>query len=301
MAFCSKCGNQIADGSRFCSFCGTPTANSNNGNESQRRQIFEGVIHKCPNCGEVLESFTAFCPACGLELRNTKTSDTVKEFALKLIDANNVEQKIDLINSFPVPNNKEDIYEFMVLASTNIGTIEKLDYGSQNQLMGAWLVKVEQCFQKAKLVLTKDEDITYIENVYAQTYQKLNEAKKKAKRNQIIGVILRTVGTWGGLIILIIGALLDYNEDMNTSMFHIGGLIVMVAGAIVICATSQNIFEPIVGIGTGVVAMILGIIHSAEYNGSAIEIAGGLTIIIASIGIISTIKRGRKIKNNGNI
>ena len=24
--YCSKCGNQIADGSRFCSFCGAPVA-----------------------------------------------------------------------------------------------------------------------------------------------------------------------------------------------------------------------------------------------------------------------------------
>ena len=28
--YCSKCGNQIADGSRFCSFCGSPVVEVQN-------------------------------------------------------------------------------------------------------------------------------------------------------------------------------------------------------------------------------------------------------------------------------
>ena len=39
---------------------------------------------KCPNCGEVLESFLTVCPSCGYEIRDAKSSTSVRELAQKL-------------------------------------------------------------------------------------------------------------------------------------------------------------------------------------------------------------------------
>ena len=46
--------------------------------------MYEGYIHKCPNCGEVLEAFVTVCPACGYEIRDAKSSSSVQELASKL-------------------------------------------------------------------------------------------------------------------------------------------------------------------------------------------------------------------------
>lgn len=94
MAFCSNCGERIEEGANFCNKCGKPV----NENNSSRKVTYEGEIHKCPNCGEILNSFVSNCPTCGYELRSVNTSNTVKQFVLKLeqIEANRDNIDVDL-------------------------------------------------------------------------------------------------------------------------------------------------------------------------------------------------------------
>ena len=141
MGFCINCGQTLAEGAHFCSNCGFAVGETNTGT-SQRKTVYDGELYKCPNCAERLDSFMTVCPTCGYELRGAKGSSVVKEFAEKLeqieslrTDANKVysvigdifgkfnktdEQKINLIRSFSIPNTKEDILEFMILAASNI-------------------------------------------------------------------------------------------------------------------------------------------------------------------------------------
>ena len=141
MAYCVNCGTETVPNAKFCQKCGHPTGTQND--NSTRKQEFAGKIYKCPNCGEVLKAFEINCPACGHELRGAKASSAVKEFALKLeaIESRREyekprglfavaeaqqrvsktdEQKISLIKSFSVPNSKEDMLEFMILATSSM-------------------------------------------------------------------------------------------------------------------------------------------------------------------------------------
>lgn len=181
MAFCSNCGQELMAGAKFCSSCGKTT----NGIEleSKRKQIYEGEIHKCPNCGGILNSFNSVCSMCGYEVRGAKAVNSVQELAQKLealeekrVLDNSVgnivggfvkkiagmdrldpidEQKITLIRNFPIPNTKEDIQEFIVLASSNM-SIEpygsKKEIEAQKALIAAWEVKYKQANQKAKML-----------------------------------------------------------------------------------------------------------------------------------------------------
>jgi uncharacterized membrane protein YvbJ len=82
MLFCINCGQQLPEGAKFCSKCGTAINNANKNN--QRITVYDGIIHKCPNCGETLNSFSPNCTACGYELRGTKSSNVIREFSAKL-------------------------------------------------------------------------------------------------------------------------------------------------------------------------------------------------------------------------
>lgn len=80
MAFCQKCGAELASGAQFCASCGTPVSGDDG---SVRKKVFVGEQRKCPHCGEILDGFTAVCPACGHDL-NKKINDGIQKFSKEL-------------------------------------------------------------------------------------------------------------------------------------------------------------------------------------------------------------------------
>lgn len=223
MAFCSNCGQKLELGAKFCSECGAPVGGSSN---TQRQQVFEGDIHKCPNCGEIIKAFEPVCPSCGYEFRNTASSSAVKEFSRKLeqIEASRRpvsvidsvvkslgfgiqqdttdEQVLNYIRTFNVPNTKEDAFEFMILASSNINytvlSAEKSSDAGANSVeefnkmkarSEAWVAKVEQVYQKARISFGSDNDFQKIQDLYERVTQALYKAKKEKKRKATTSLI----------------------------------------------------------------------------------------------------------------
>lgn len=48
--------------------------------KKERATVYDGEIHKCPNCGEVVQSFVTNCPACGFELNRKQVSAVLQKF-----------------------------------------------------------------------------------------------------------------------------------------------------------------------------------------------------------------------------
>lgn len=162
------------------------------------------MAHKCPKCGQELNAFEVVCPLCGYELKNAKTVDSISELtkqinrlnqkrntvtdaiAAKLSGSNEkpTDEKIaSLINNFVVPNTKEDIIEFMILAS---GYMDAKFLAGKNKvsdiadvIIRAWSSKFEQTFQKAKISFEMDADFSKIEGIYYKKMQEIEEAKKR--------------------------------------------------------------------------------------------------------------------------
>lgn len=206
MAYCRNCGTHLAEDAKFCQKCGQAVSTNVPNSAPHRQQVYEGKIYKCPNCGETLHSFVRNCPACGLELRGTKATSSVREFALKLeaIEARREyerpkglfsssansewisktdEQKINLIQSFSIPNTKEDMLEFMILASSNwdsslYGETDNRDK-AKKALADAWLSKINQVYAKAKNSYGRDDDFQRIEEIYNKCTDTLSRQKKK--------------------------------------------------------------------------------------------------------------------------
>lgn len=225
MAFCKCCGYQMADDAKFCLRCGTKKVTQQPPQNEERKTVYDGEIHKCPNCGDILDAYEAVCSACGYEQRGTQATGAVQELAFKLQQiesertnrrnnngfgfAQNAEidlQKINLIRSFVIPNTKEDILEFAVLAASNVDTGAYDLYSSvfsaanarRRETSEAWLAKLKQAHQKAKLVFGNDPRITEIQSLYDTTHKAIRRAKGRVWK--ILGNIL---GAFIALFILI--------------------------------------------------------------------------------------------------
>ena len=176
-AYCSKCGNEIESDDEFCSKCGNAVRkkyNSSFEDDTTRKETYDGEIRKCPNCGEVLKSFAPNCPSCGYELRNSKTANCVYKFSRKLDSVSSTKRKDDLIRHFVIPNTKEDIIEFILLAAAN------LEAGGNNS--DAWMIKLEYAYKKAVFVFGNDPEIERIKRIYygaVNDYKEIQRAKKQ--------------------------------------------------------------------------------------------------------------------------
>lgn len=290
MSFCTNCGKKIDSGAKFCSECGATVNDINS--HPQRKQVYDGEIHKCPNCGELLSAFSVICPACGYELRGGKASNSVREFAARLADIQSDTQKVILIQSFPIPNSKEDILEFMILAATCFDVGENLTgNGIKKDVSDAWLAKVEQSYQKAKLLFADDADFSKMQNVYDQTYHKIKASVITMNKKRVAQLILRTIGLWGGLIIFIIGFILDISSpSANTSVLHLGGMAIMIIGALMIGKKSKELLDVGVGTVSGLFALLLGMLLEEHFdgNGSAMVLSGVITLIIVVVQLVRT-------------
>ena len=215
--FCPYCGTKLDEGARFCKNCGesisdtaeqTPKVQqteSPDGNPSDRKTVYEGYIHKCPNCGEMLDSFAVNCPTCGYEFRGVKGAISVREFAKKLEEIeskrptnrfgfkkvlenqNTVNEtdikKISLIRSFAIPNTKEDILEFLILASSNINLQRYNDFDaiseSEKAVSDAWQAKLEQAYEKARMSFGDTPEFKKIHSIYEKKTGEIEKSKKK--------------------------------------------------------------------------------------------------------------------------
>jgi len=174
MAFCSKCGNQLADNQKFCVKCGAPTGVQSSAPVKSNK---DGEVIKCPSCGAAVGALDAVCPECGHEFRNRSAGKTVNDFFQQYSNAAPSE-KANIVRAFPVPNTKEDILTFLTMGIGNtkgLTMAERNSYMSNSggsifgsiqvnpelqireQEISAWRAKVRQVLDMGK-ILFKDSE-----------------------------------------------------------------------------------------------------------------------------------------------
>lgn len=180
---------------------------------NSQQSSFNGDMRKCPNCGQPVGTFDAVCPACGYEFHNTAASNTMVQFSnnLQMIESgramssksimnfigktNNIdEQMAEYIRNFPVPNTKEDTYEFMVLAASNIdesivrGENYSLAIGDakgKKLVNQAWYAKFQQIYNKAKISFGNDKDFARIQEIYDNKINAIKAGKEEKKEKDM--------------------------------------------------------------------------------------------------------------------
>lgn len=162
----------------------------------------QGHMKKCPSCGAPAEPMATSCGSCGhhysglesvgsvtklhedlqrieREEREEKRPGALGGLMDKFDGGNSSDQQIDerikkrkasLISSFPVPNTKEDILEFLALAVPEAGKKPNvfMRMTASGTLYKAWVGKAEQVVMKARFSM-KDDKVTLNEiEMYAQ-------------------------------------------------------------------------------------------------------------------------------------
>ena len=155
-----------------------------------------GNIKTCPACGASVKAFQIKCEDCGHEFRQTQSSINIKELQQKITKATSKDRP-GIIQSFPIPTNKEDIIEFLTLSIPNsapMSDAEKLGYispwkGANVELsyreaeIASWENKSNIVLKQARILFSGDLTMTQILNNYElQLKQNLSkESKKKIK------------------------------------------------------------------------------------------------------------------------
>lgn len=172
---CRKCGAAIDEGAKFCSKCGTPVIEEA---ETQivpppiKKEVRSNKVFKCASCGEILPSDAAKCPLCGWEVKGREAVESVQLFFEELQNIASKEKRLDVIKLYTIPNNKEDIMEFMVLAVSNFDSSAYDKSVDDKNIADAWKTKIEQCYHKAMSMFTDPKDITKIERLYSKIREK---------------------------------------------------------------------------------------------------------------------------------
>lgn len=274
MVFCFNCGNEIKEGSKFCNSCGA---------ELQRNEKIDYTIKvmNCPQCGAAINTFLSKCESCGTEFRGLEVAKSVKEFAQKLTEIDSDKQRIALIKAFPIPNMKEDIIEYMILASSNIGYSEgKYKDGDAKEYEEAWMAKFLQGYQKAKLVFVNDKEFSKIQEVYENTLMRRENADKERKVKAVQGLLIKNLGVVCGILTLFIAIIMDI-LGLNSSIIQMVGDIVLIVSASTLKKRNANNLECALVVVSGFVSIALSFLFD---NGSMLMLGGVITIVV---GVVS--------------
>lgn len=276
MAYCSSCGNEIKEGSRFCDSCGNEVQRS----ETEKHRV---KIMNCPQCGATINTFLSKCESCGTEFRGLDVSQSVKEFAQKLSETDSDKQRLNLIKEFPIPNMKEDIMEYMILASSNIGYNGDLYKDEEAEAYEeAWMTKFLQGYQKAKFVFANDRDFFKIQKMYENTLARRENADNERKIRVFQGVLMKNLGVACGATVLVVALLMDI-LNQNSSMVELIGVIVLIVSASNLKKRKADNIEYALVAGSGFVSMALSPLFD---NGSMLMFGGVITIVISVVSFI---------------
>ena len=180
---------------------------------AQARTVTVGQVKKCPSCGQPIESFQGRCPGCGHELSAGEVANSFKEFVkkwekLEREDADK-EVMVAAIDTFPIPNNREDLLEFsiyvrarlndFILNATHVsdsgGGYDPSTPTKKNKITYAWVNKMEQLYLKAQVVLVNDQaSLSSITSFYNDIKQARKTNKTAIKKYKIIiGIIIAAI------------------------------------------------------------------------------------------------------------
>ena len=143
------------------------------------RGMKEKRIRKCPACGADINDVYMKCPDCGYVFTGTPANVNLIRFGEELKHTTKTALKKQIIESVTIPNDKEDLLDFLLILRPQIE-------GRKGKLYGSYLKKYTECINRARQFFSSDEDFAE----HFRLYDFIVNQKIKRKRNLIISFII---------------------------------------------------------------------------------------------------------------
>lgn len=141
-----------------------------------------GSVRKCPACGAIVPAFQGVCPECGFEFTDVDANASSKKLADALLKETSESKQKRIIETFPLPNTKADLLEFLTALKPRISDFD-------DPLATSYFKKYQECIEKAKVTFPEDKLIAPFiaeHDVVLKKYQKAQSAAiRKQKRASI--------------------------------------------------------------------------------------------------------------------
>lgn len=157
---------------------------------TERMQVFAGKIRKCPSCGAQITTDTAKCPSCGFIIEKETVSSAMDDFAKKFVSLNTEVEKKDFVETYPIPNNKEDIRGFLNYAASQ----RDKDYATSKDKVfwvTVWNNKCRLIINQAFDVFGSDAEFMQYLRGYKKNIEDSVQAVNKIKTKLLLGKIAK--------------------------------------------------------------------------------------------------------------
>lgn len=174
-----------------------------------------GSLRKCPNCGAIVKPGVASCSTCNFEFVDTQAVASVKQLSDKIMEvekrypisyedekeevSKRASAEVSIITTFPVPNTREDLLDFIVFTESKFLHLDN-STASDVAIIKAYKSKYIECVERAKIYFNNDPQFQFV-------FQNYSANKKKKWRelgpNTRLG-ILSIIGILGFFIFLLI-------------------------------------------------------------------------------------------------
>ena len=129
-----------------------------------------GDVRKCPACGAIVGAFKGSCPECGYEFSNVDANLSSKKLYDTLAKETSLQKKKEIIETFPLPNTKADLLEFLTALKPRI-----VDQSSE--FADAYYKKYAECIEKAKVSFFGDKQLQPFIDDFSQVEKKIRMKK----------------------------------------------------------------------------------------------------------------------------
>ena len=140
-----------------------------------------GDVRKCPACGAIVGAFKGFCPDYGYEFSNVDANLSSRKLYDALSQTSSKDKKIEIIETFPIPNTKADLLEFLTALKPRVA--DKSDFA------GAYFKKYVECLEKAKISYSNDHQLKPFIDDSDNLVKNYLKSQKRKRTWKIVGIV----------------------------------------------------------------------------------------------------------------
>lgn len=149
---------------------------------------------KCPNCGAIITDVVMRCPECGYVFQKVTVTDSSEALFRLLNNTNSDKQKKQIIESFPIPNSKQDLLDFLLLSKPYLKDVKGV-------FAKAYFKKYAECIDRCKQFFPDDPDFIRFLKEYEEVTVLRKSKRQRTFKRIVIAAMLMAVAIVGYLTI----------------------------------------------------------------------------------------------------